>query len=92
MSVSHEDIREDLLAGGRRFDAIEATLKDIAETLKPLPAMQKDIAATKEIVEAWSTAKNLARFIKWAAGIAAAITGLFVVIKAGASSFWASGS
>lgn len=82
--ITHDDIHRDLLAGGQRFDKIEHQLCGILERLEPLPQMRKDLAETREIVEAWSTAKNLARFIKWASGIAAAIGVLWAMAKVAA--------
>lgn len=86
-AVTHEEIKRDLIDGGRRFDTIEATLRDILEKLRSLPEMQKDIAETREIVEAWDTAKNVARFIKWMAGIAAAVGVLWAIAKAAAKDY-----
>lgn len=82
--LSHDDLAARLDAGNQRFAAIDGKLSEIADLLKPLPQMQTDIAATKDIVEAWSTAKNVARFIKWASGIVAAFGILWVAVKAAA--------
>lgn len=81
-SVSHEDFRCDLLAGGKRFDAIEVTLQDITTKLEPLPQMQRDLAETRDIVEAWAVAKGFGKFIKWASGIAAGLLAILALAKA----------
>lgn len=72
-----------------RFSALDEKLVAL---LADVRAVKSDTSTTKEMVNAWTTVKTIGLFLRWAAGIAAAITGLFVVIKAGASSFWASGS
>lgn len=70
-----------------RFSALDEKLDAL---LADVRAVKGDTSTTKEMVNAWTTVKTMGLFLRWAAGIAAAITGLFVVIKAGASSFWAS--
>ena len=69
----------------RDIDELSVSFQDmrleIAQALKPLAQMQRDISETKEIVEAWSTAKNLARFIKWLAGILAGVGAVVVIAK-----------
>ena len=87
--VTHEDIAVQLKHGEERFTKIEAALKRIEHAVAPVPAMRADIAATKEIVEAWQTAKNAGRFIKWLGGISAAIAALILLAKASASVFFA---
>lgn len=69
-------VDERLNAGSDRFVEIQKSLEQIAEAVKPIPQMQADIAATKEIVEAWGAIKTFGRFIKWAGGI---IAGLAVI-------------
>jgi hypothetical protein len=77
--VTHEDIRQDLVNGGKRFEALEKGQADILALLKP---MQQDIAATKDIVEAWAVAKGVGNFIKWASGIAAGLLAIWALAKA----------
>lgn len=88
--VTHEDIADRidhvegrLDKGEVRFLAVEKKLDEVLELLKVLPAMQADIAETKEIVEAYSTVKNMGRFLKWAAGILGAITVIIIAVKTG---------
>jgi len=83
--VTHEDIDRRLTKGGERFEAIEASLTEIRDLLKPLPQMQADIAATKEIVEAWGAVKTVGKFVKWFAGVIAAMTAIIVAAKVGAT-------
>jgi predicted nucleic acid-binding protein len=66
-------LRGRLDAGSERFVEIDKKLDEIVEALKPLPQMQADIAATKDIVEAWSAIKTIGKFVKWAAGLIAAM-------------------
>lgn len=87
---AHEDISERLDAGNVRFKAIEERLDGIVKMLECLPELQKDIAATKEIVEVWNKGKSTAqafvvfgKFVKWIAGILTAIAAIFLVVKAG---------
>lgn len=81
--VSHEDINDRLSHGEARFTTIDAKLTEITRLLEPLPEMQKDIAATKEIVEAWGAVKSVGKFVKWIGGIATAILAAWVILKAG---------
>lgn len=83
-------------ATNKRLERDEERFSALAQKLDALladvRAVKGDTSTTKEMVNAWTTVKTMGLFLRWAAGIAAAITGLFVVIKSGASSFWASGS
>lgn len=87
---SHQDIQDRLESGNARFTKLEQKLDEITELLKILPELQKDVAATKEIVEVWNKGKSTAqafiafgRFVKWIAGILTAIAAIFLVVKAG---------
>ena len=68
---------------GRQFDAIKAELSRIAKQLEPLPQMQRDVAETREIVEAWSAMKQFARLVKWIGIISGAIVATVTAIKLG---------
>lgn len=85
---THQDIADRLESGNVRFQKIEQKLDEIAELLSILPELQKDVAATKEIVEVWNKGKStaqaliaLGRFIKWIAGVMAAIGAIWLVAK-----------
>lgn len=87
---SHADIMRQLQNGAERFTKLETLLSTVIEKVEPIPQMQadiaeakKDIAATKEIVEAWSAVKTVGKFLKWASGIIAAVTAIGVAIKVG---------
>ena len=58
---------------------------ELALLRKDLELLQHDTAEMKhdlkKLAEAWATAENLVAFIKWLAGIAAAITVLVVFVK-----------
>lgn len=82
--TTHRDIADRLDKGNERFAVIESKLVEIADHLKALdalPQMQADIAATKEIVEAWSAVKWIGRFFKWLGIVAAAVTALAGMLK-----------
>jgi hypothetical protein len=78
---THADLAAQLAEGGRRFAMIEKRLTEIADKLEPLPQMQADIAATKDIVEAWSAFKTFGKFIKWLSGLVVACGALWAAIK-----------
>ena len=85
----HTDIMLQLQAGSERFTRIETLLSTVIEKVEPIPTMQADIAAakidiaaTKEIVEAWGAIKTAAKFIKWAGSIGAAILAIVAIMKA----------
>ena len=92
-TISHEDILARLEQGDHQFHDINAKLVAIIAQLEPLGSLQsdmtkvkEDIAATKELVEAWAAVKTLSRFLKWAAGIIAALAAITVASKAGIAS------
>lgn len=43
--------------------------------------VEEGVRATKDIVQAWVAAKTSLRFVKWIAGIVAAILGVWAAIK-----------
>ena len=74
---THAELAARMDRGNEKFVVIEKILKDICAKLEPIDQMQADIAATKEIVEAWGAVKTFARFIrlfgsviKWVGGVA----------------------
>lgn len=81
--VSHADIDARLQRGEGRFGDIDAKLAEIAELLKPIPEMQRDIASTKEIVEAWGAVKAAGKFARWMGGIATACVAVWILLRAG---------
>lgn len=82
--VTHEDIAASQAAQSERLAVIEDQLTKIADSLKALPKMQEDIAATKEIVEAWSAVKTVGKFLKWAGGAIAGLLAILAILKASA--------
>lgn len=88
-AVTHEDLADELTEGRGRIHALETgveaineKLTCISEKLSILPDMQKEIAATKEIVEAFGAVKTMGKFVKWIGGIATALVALWIVMKA----------
>lgn len=81
-NVTREEYEARVMEGDRRFKAIETKIDRIVKNVECIPGMSKDIAETREIVEAWSAAKNVAHFIKWVSGIAAGVAALWLVFKA----------
>lgn len=79
LMASSQRSDERLAQGSERFMSIEKKLESIVEALEPLPQMQKDIAATKELVEAWNAVKTGGKFVTWLGAIAAALAALWVV-------------
>jgi hypothetical protein len=78
--VTHEDIDARLKAGSERFISIEETLHAILAKIECLPALQADVAAMKpqvekstEILEVMAAVKTAGKFIRWLAGVIAAI-------------------
>lgn len=76
------DMEARLHRGEARFAQIEKQLEMIISCTEGLPAMQQDVAATREIVEAWTTAKNIGRFLKWFGPVAAAAAAVLLWTKA----------
>lgn len=63
-----------------REDANKAAIHR-AENKAKLDRLTEDVAETKEIVAAWSAVKQWGTFIKWAAGIGAAVMALWAAWK-----------
>lgn len=59
-------------------------LTAIAKIEAKIVTLGVDVAATKEMVEAWQAVKTGGKVITWLAKIAAALIGLVVFAKAGA--------
>lgn len=77
--VLHQ-IKQELSNGRQRFIRLE---KQIGKVAAAQTTMQNDISDTKDIVEAWSTVRSMAKFIKWFSGIVVALAAIYVAIKAG---------
>lgn len=76
------DILEKLERGNQRFAMIEKQLEKIVEKLEPIPQMQRDIAQTRDIVEAWGAIKTIGKGIRWVAGIFTACGAIGAVVWA----------
>lgn len=86
--MDNDEVIAALKRGSDEFATIRKVLTDISERLEPLPQMQEDIAATKELVELWDNAKVALRFaqrigtiIKWVGGVAVALASVLALIK-----------
>jgi len=55
--------------------------REISAIGERVAKVEAGVRATRDIVQAWGAAKTLSRFVKWAAGIAAALLGLAAAIK-----------
>ncbi len=78
--------------GEERFRAIEDKLDQLLDAVACIPDIQsdlaevkKDAATTKEIVEAWAAVKTVGKFLKWFAGIIAAVSAIIVAAKISAA-------
>jgi len=81
---THGDIYDRLARGEDRFASVDDKLDRIIRTqasfgaqiteIKAAMADVKETAdATKDVVEAWDTARNVGRFVKWASGLLAGL-------------------
>ncbi len=62
-----------------------ATITDEMANLKTeVHDMRKEVAATKELVEAWTTVKTMGRFIKWFSGLLTGAAAIWLLMKVGA--------
>jgi len=78
-------------ATAEKVEAMAAAIAKISEAVAPIQdikndveKMKGDVAETKEIVEAWSAVKTMGKFLKWASGLIAAATIMYVAFKAAA--------
>jgi len=85
MTIGNDDAHAkiDRLLG--KVDALMASQTEQARQLAAIgeraAKMEEGISATKEIVQAWAAAKTSLQFVKWMAGIVAAILGIWAAIK-----------
>lgn len=80
---THKDINDRLRRGEMRFSHIDDKLDLLLAAVSPIPQMQADIAKTKELVEFADTVAHGAKYLKWLAGVAAALLALGAFIKHG---------
>ncbi|MDZ7894223.1 MAG: hypothetical protein U5M50_04200 [Sphingobium sp.] len=84
--MTDRDIIARLAQGDKRFDMIDSKMDQVLAMMTDLQndmaKVKADAAETKEIVEAWSTVKNVGKFIKWAGALATAIAGIGAVFIA----------
>ena len=83
---THKEIDDRLKRGEMRFSLIEEKLDLLLEAVKPIPQMQVDLGRTKELVEIADTVSHGAKYLKWLAGVAAALLALGAFIKHGIAS------
>jgi hypothetical protein len=80
-----DDLKADLDRLLGKVEALAAVLEDQGEKLGRLAERTATLEQlgqeTKLVVEAWTTAKASLRFMKWLAGMAAAIAGMVAAIK-----------
>lgn len=86
-----DDMAEFNHATAAKMEAMAAAIAEIGKAVAPIQdikhdveKMKSDVAETKEIVEAWSAVKTMGKFLKWASGLIAAATIVYVAIKAAA--------
>lgn len=85
MQPSHAELQNDLHFVQETVSTVEEKLDQIiasqASFAEQLKDVKKTADATKDVVEAWDTARNLARFIKWVSGLIAALVAIAAAIK-----------
>lgn len=90
MTVTHEDlagrletIEADMEKRARQSDVHAAAFESkLTAILSSVGEVKKEVVKTREVVEAFDTLKNVARFVKWASTAAAGILALWVFLKA----------
>ena len=90
--MTTKEIMERLAEGSRQFAAIEEQISEVLAALKLLPEIQADIArakadiaAAKDIVEAWNAVKKGGQFIRWLVPIVGGLGAFWATLKSG---FW----
>lgn len=53
----------------------------ITDLSERVAQVEQGVTATKDVVEAWTTAKTSMHFVKWLAGFAAALAGLIAAAR-----------
>ena len=89
---THAEIMTRLDRGNDRFARIEESqsemLTEVREmrhqfeaAMRQLEEQTREIAKTREIVEAWGAVKTAGRFIKWLGGIIAALGAIYAAVR-----------
>lgn len=83
MTDSQTNAKLDRMLG--KVDAIMALQADHSRRLdlvsQRVAKVEQGVTATKGVVEAWTAAKTSLRFVKWTAGLIAAVAGMVAVFK-----------
>lgn len=58
---------------------------DVAGARAEIGVLQEAVAKTNGLVETWTTVRSLAKFLKWGAGVIAAIAAIWLSLKTGAA-------
>lgn len=77
---THQELADRMDAFDTKLDKI---LKEFSEVRQSLVEVQKDVASTKELVEAWGAVKTAGKFIKWLGSIATGLVAFYLLAKAG---------
>lgn len=82
---SHADIYSRIGNIEGQFAAMDEKLDRIIKAQEDmqgqLAEVKKTADATKDVVQAWDTARNVGKFVKWLAGVIAALGAITVAIK-----------
>lgn len=90
--MDDKQIIDRLDRGQERFRVIDENMRGIREAVDRMARQQdamaakvdralEDVEKTKDIVQAWNTAKSMGKFTKWLAGIVIAVGGAVSVAK-----------
>ena len=64
----------------KSFEEMKGSVSDVKQSLVQV---EKDVAETKDLVEAWGAVKTAGKFIKWLGSIATGLVAVYLLAKAG---------
>lgn len=67
---------------------VHRTAQQVDQLANQVKAMSGEVNKTKAIVEAWDAVKTGSKFIKWFAGVVAAVSAIIIATKTGISTIW----
>lgn len=81
---THKELSDRMDQFDEKLDRLFQEFRDEMRGVKQsLVQVEKDVAETKDLVEAWGAVKTAGKFIKWLGSIATGMVAVYLLAKAG---------
>lgn len=81
---THQELSDRMDKFDEKLDRLFQEFRDEMRGVKQsLVQVEKDVAETKDLVEAWGAVKTAGKFIKWLGSIATGLVAFYLLAKAG---------